>query len=521
LEPHNFQALLTKSRIPSYFAGAGLSWGLVPGPAKLFSDRKALAEAELGVEADVPLDDPRGLYLWADAILAQLQAQGGPPPKLRLAKALGILEDPAWRGEVGFPVRGTSARHRVTARFAREELWQNVWTWNWDCVLERALEAVGFKRGAPARDQPWLTRYDTVVVQEDFPKLGYNYLFRVLKPHGCAHAIAEADAVWTAGENQKAAALAARFMIGWQELSQARNDATDTLFFQRMGSFLSTNPALIVGWSISEPYLSAVINDALANILVKEQIEELSVVDVTFQLGHQTAAECYGLTQEQVFFQLSPAEPGFTTDEFFLWLQARFCLQKMGESTNDEAIKARIALALNDIEPPAEAWLLDWADSFIPAWCRMCWRADVVVCAGFQAHQLELEAPEEHIPMALDHLIRPDLEAAARLFVMMSASPGWDLKSFPGALWKMDDLRLVVPLPAWSEINDLAGLKPWAADQQFGMVERIDVLPIHFDAAQLPISEETGSALRDKLCGVLNSPQFSNSENVGVVADLN
>ena len=313
----------------------------------------------------------------------------------------------------------------MTARFAREELWQNVWTWNWDCILERALEAVGFKRGTPARDQPWLTRYDTVVVQEDFPKLGQNYLFRVLKPHGCAQAIAEADAAWIAGDHQRAADLAARFMIGWQELSQERNGATDTLFFQRMGSLLSTNPALIVGWSISEPYLSAVINDALANILAKGQIEELSVVDVTFQPSYQTAADCYGLAQEQVLFQLASDEPGFTTDQFFLWLQARFCLQKMAASTEDEQLIAQIELALIEVEPPAERIISGLGQiGSSQHICRNVLAREVVACAGFQAHQLDLDAPEEHIPLSLDPLVRPDLEAAARLFGMMSAFPG-------------------------------------------------------------------------------------------------
>ena len=73
-------------------------------------------------------------------------------------------------------------------------------------------------------------------------------------------------------------------------------------------------------------------------------------------------------------------------------------------------------------------------------------------------------------------------------------------------------MRLVVPLPAWSDIDDFAGLKPWVADHRFGMVERIDVLPIHFRRRLMPISDETGRALRDKLCGFRFTPIFQHRE---------
>jgi hypothetical protein len=128
--------------------GAGLSWGLVPLPEELLRQWKEGAERELGCDA---IDNLPGgsaaLYAWAERILAHLSDRGGTPPKLALAKALGLLADQSWTGNVPVPLRGTTPRHRVIARFAREQRWASVWSLNWDCILENALERVGLERG--------------------------------------------------------------------------------------------------------------------------------------------------------------------------------------------------------------------------------------------------------------------------------------------------------------------------------------------------------------------------------------
>lgn len=514
--PHSFDSLLEKTRSPSFFAGAGLSAGVVPGPVRLFNDRKEIAEEALGVGSDKD-----SLYDWAEAILDQLPSDNAEPPKLRLAKALGLFENPSWRGDVSFPVRGTAARHRVVARFAREELWASAWTWNWDCVLERALEAIGFERGDALRNQPWLTRYNTVVVQEDFPKLGEHNLFCLLKPHGCVNALELADEAWASGDANRAIELADRFKISAGELEQASDSPTDTRFFQRMTVLLLSSPALIVGWSVSEPYLVKVINDALSDKLTKKgQLEELSIVDLSFNdAGHAETADCYGLTEAQVFFRVDPGDPGFTTDRFFLWLQARFCLQRLAAAAPNDQLKERLIAGYQLIEPPANESLIDWADSFIPAWCRLCWRANTVRCAGFDYHQLSLETPEEHIPLRLAPLPRPDLAAASQLFDMFMASPNWDLTTFAGAFWRSGEQRLVVPLPTWSEVHDLAALKPWVIDCPIGMIERVDILPVHVEGA-LPIDEALAHALRSKLGSALGTPYFADPQHIGIVSNL-
>jgi SIR2-like domain len=310
--------------------GAGLSWGLVPLPEELLRQWKEGAR-ELGCDA---IDNLPGgssaLYAWAERILAHLSDRGGTPPKLALAKALGLLADQSWTGNVPVPLRGTTPRHRVIARFAREQRWASVWSLNWDCILENALERVGLERGEAERTQPWLTRYSTVVTQGDFPKLSHRDLFCVLKPHGCVRALVEAERARQEGDLPRASELAGRFMICTSELHQERSNPTDEMFFIRLRASLHSAPLVIVGWSVSEPYLAAVIDESLARVLSKGATEELSIIDVVFnEAGHRKVAECYGLTPEQVFFNVAVADTKIDTDSLFLWLQAVHCMDQL------------------------------------------------------------------------------------------------------------------------------------------------------------------------------------------------
>lgn len=515
LPPHRFEGFLTKQRKPSMFAGAGLSYGIVPGPDELMRDRQLAANNLVG---NSPVADagepPLDLYHWSDRQLQFMEGIAGEPPKLRLAKALGILDDTRWGANLSLRLGATTPRHRVIARFAREKLWHSIWTWNWDCELERALEATGFSRSPPPSIQPWSTRYCSIVVDEDFNNLGNEEICCIYKPHGCAQAIADADSSWSSGDHVRSEMLSDRFMVGAEELDTDRDNPADQNFELQMTAQLATHPAMVVGWSISEPYLRRVLASAVARRAKLGQVEELSIIDITYRERHAEAANSYGLAQEQVFFEMATDPNGFTTDRFFLWLQAIFCIKRMAASLPPAEQPALIA-TLEAVEPPCHQFVLDWADVFVPTWTRLCWRGEVVECANFDPSQLDMDAPDQHIPLFIDGLPRPDLRAAARLF-MRIADMQFDLRTFPGALWLPDELKLILPLPAWGELNELAALNPWVSDQQFGQVETVEILPLSADVGNVEISGQHLERLKEQLASSLKSVYFSDPANIGI-----
>jgi hypothetical protein len=131
-----------------------------------------------------------------------------------------------------------------------------------------------------------------------------------------------------------------------------------------------------------------------------------------------------------------------------------------------------------------------------------------------------LDRPDEHIPWKLPALPRPDLAAAAHLLARLPEDGGpWNLRKFPGALWDASNLRLVVPLPAWEELNDLAALRPLIQDL-LGFVDKLEILPVHFDpTAPYPTAEKL-TQLKSKLAGVMTLAQFAVTDNIGVARDI-
>lgn len=160
--PHNFPTLRLRGngnhRPSVLILGAGMSYGLVPLPGPLLAEKRANAEVALGFTSAVPVDPnpiPDHLYQWADDIRNALIARGAINPKLTLAESLDIPNEKRWLGCIS--TQRNTPRHRVVARFAREGLWHQIWSLNWDCVQESALENVGIKRSATEGRMPWPT----------------------------------------------------------------------------------------------------------------------------------------------------------------------------------------------------------------------------------------------------------------------------------------------------------------------------------------------------------------------------
>jgi hypothetical protein len=194
--PHNFPTLRQKpdtsgaTRQCVAVIGAGFSQGHVPGPVALFQEKRQAVEAQLGCSVAT---NPTTLYAWAGEILSQLkQRNDAVPPKLTLADALGITTDPCWRG--GGRDGPADPRHRVLARFAREGRFESIWSLNWDCLLENALERVGLDQRKPRPDLPWKTHYTTFTTVRDYQGAGDSSCVIVFKPHGCVRSLDRARA---------------------------------------------------------------------------------------------------------------------------------------------------------------------------------------------------------------------------------------------------------------------------------------------------------------------------------------
>lgn len=259
--PHDFGQFLGRTREPLLFVGSGLSYGFVPLIDQLVPERKDHIEAIFGTGSQSTAEGP---YRWARAILDHLTASGIARPRLRLAEELGLLSDPRWTATTGLPLRRALPRHRVIARFAREELWDSICSLNWDTYIEQALLRIGFTRNRSRYPQPWLAVFRTIVTRDDRQSFGERHCFSILKPHGCVEALKEAREAELNGEYARATGLAARFKITDVDLERPwHGDPDDDWFLTQLSALLGRRPLMVLGWSISEPYLQGVVNDSL------------------------------------------------------------------------------------------------------------------------------------------------------------------------------------------------------------------------------------------------------------------
>ena len=476
--PHQMDALRAGGRKPVLMIGAGLSYGIVPLVDALYEKRAELERRLFGPGAD-PVVGVTDLYDWADAVLARLRANGEPHAKYRLACALGLLDERWRRSSDEMALAHRSARHRVIARLARERRWAAIWSLNWDCVLEATLEQVGFQLEAPSEPLPWVQRYGVTLLEAHIPRHAGSEILEIVKPHGCARALPTHDP-----RTSEEAALCERLKIGRRELDDpdARANDADRVFLHRFCVDLATSPFVMVGWSVSEPYLRRLADEALGSS--SRPVGELSIVDPSFQEGHATLAAHYGQSREQCHFAVATGSAGLTTDRLFLHIQALFGLERLAAAA-PWRLRRPLAEARSLLEGfAAPGDLLDWFDCFLPAWTRLCWRAgfpdrDV----DFDPTSIRTDRPDYHVPWGLDSVPdRPDLAMAAFLLAeILGAGERWSFSRFPGAWWSEREALRVLPLPASHQISESLALRPlldsFAADG--GLAARAEILPVH------------------------------------------
>ena len=517
--PHNFPSLRNGPRKPILIFGTGMSHRLVPS---VMDVTRKCPEAEKKLKFSIPrndgdLDKPGYLYDWAERIYQQLLKRQEPLPKLKIADALGILDNPAWLGKVDMPLRGTSPRHRVVARFAKEKRWHAIWSLNWDCLLEVGLESVGFDEYPALTQQPWPTTYVTCVAHNDAPSNAGDDTVTVYKPHGCVKSLLKAEEEYNKGNYSEAKRLAKRFVIRKTELSELEEkfrDPADTSFCCRLHLHLQRYPLLIVGWSVSERYFIKLASKALNNQPPRNTCDELTIVVPRFKNGHKQLAKYYDRDESIAHVKVSRNSDGFSTDSLFLWIQTLYsleCLRKHSKA-NSNAIQA----IYNRFQKPVcEDFVISWVDNFLPAWVRLCWRAGIVPCfkdgKQIPRHSIRMEKQDEYIPWQIENIRRPDLCAAAHLLARIGGNvKGWDFNKFPGGLWKGSKGLLVIPLPVWGQRAELSGLRPLLRQLELdiGYVRKLSILPLHHDIT-VQITKDVIAILKIRVASLTRKIQFA------------
>lgn len=515
---------------PLVIFGTGMSQSLAPGVSKLLEDCSRVA-TQLGCTTRVNLADNNNdlrFYEWAEEICGQLAARGDQVPKLTLARECGMVSTPSWTSQtaVGSP------RHRVLARFARERRLKAIWTVNWDCLFESALENVGISGDAEDSNLPWPTRYQVFVTTNDQSRVKSDRDVKVYKPHGCIRALTEADHAQKAGRLDDAQRKMDRFIVTKTDLETLgpndRNANDRELFYGTLRVQLPEVSFIVLGWRLVEESWHIFLDRLSPELKQNSQEDKLTVIDIDFQSSHERLAQYYGVTQEQCHIRVDRSGIGITVDKLMLWIQALYALRKImpfaSSEPEREAIR-RIQTTLGS--PEVQSFATDWIDEFLPSWCRLCWRLGLVDCRlpngdPIKPHHLKLTAADAQIPWHLDNMERPDLRSAACLLAGLEKSTTlWDYRTFPGALLNKATGLLALPIPACPPIgvNYLAGLRPHieALMTKKNYIKRVKVIPITMADGEV-VSQATTALIKETVANLMNTTSLAQSANIDILS---
>lgn len=352
--PHNFPTLRGIVNEPYrrslLLIGAGMSIKSVPMPGELLSAKGAAASAKIGC---APPDAGDTLYTWAERAHAQLAATGDSNPKLTLARLLGLVDEALWLGCSSS--QRNAPRHRVIARFGREGMWEQLWSLNWDCLLESAFENVGISRNGYDARMPWPSGYRTFVTAQDCGQMAGDNQVHFVKPHGCVRALVDADTKLKAGDVGGSVTIANRFMLTHAELNAIAPgvDPAQTYVFSALCNRMVASPFIAAGWSAGEPYLVEFIEQQVQPQLAARTlaVDELCILDMVFRPGHVRVAAAYNKTEAQAHVPV--VVTGLSTDDLFLWIQALYGLQRLKLVVYGRAADVAAITALEaEIPPP-------------------------------------------------------------------------------------------------------------------------------------------------------------------------
>lgn len=463
--PHNFPSLIDGPRTQAVIiSGTGLSAPNAPTVDGLKSRLDKIAQ-------DLKVDPNGDFYVLAEEVLNSLFKKGklDTESRLWLAEELGILDDRCWFGEIGLPLSGNTPRHRVIARFAVEERLKAIISLNWDTLLEAALDSVGLADGNQP-ERPWrITAYSSII---DNTHLGLSdaHVFAVIKPHGCVRNLEKARREYRS--TGKCPDIT--FKLIKSELDELPDG--QKLIDKKVEGYIVDYPLIAVGWKAAERYLrDTVIKTAQAVPHAHAKIDAFTLVSRSWypkkegdDAFHDEIGSAYSKTKLKAFVEVSNSGKP-TLDCLFQWLQARYALNKLMASS--PANQAALLLFLQQLSQPDHShFILHWADSWLPTWVRLCWRAGVM--QGNDPHSGQKIEPwdipvmprDVHVPWGTMTGERQELQAAAKLLAVLGNDLSrFDFEKFPGGLWDANTRILYIPLPGWkgtSQPADLAALKP-------------------------------------------------------------
>lgn len=510
--PHDFPCLRDLTQQIALFCGAGLSFDVVPLSNELFLQQRAKAEAALGVNGS-----GNDLYEWADSVLQLLSARGDFAPKLRLARALGITTDPHWTGSASVDFRESKPRHRVIARMAKEGRWTAIWSFNWDSHIENALEDVGLKRREPRFRSPWeKSAYVTHITNNDIAECALQDVVAVRKPHGCVHALIDAASLESTNPIL-CQQIAERFMIASSELTNRPANTTDTHFFDQFNVDVAGHPTIVAAWAISEKTL----RDALIASQNGMPTGRISVIDRAYGASHEEVCAAFGVEQVAAHFPVPEDGSPPTLDQYFLWIQSFYGLERIRECVPPHVRDVIDRKVDSMLKPVISSFVVDFFDTFLPVWTRLCWTAGLINCHGFEPHEIDLERPYEHVPWHVRNVDRVDLKAAGSILAAIPDSGGeWDINRFPGGFWDKVSLRLIIPIPCWEDLNDLRAFQPLAKviQREFGYVSKLVIFPVTQDGR--PTDNDLVLSIKQRLTALIRIPSFALPDSIGIVSDL-
>ena len=81
-------------------------------------------------------------------------------------------------------------------------------------------------------------------------------------------------------------------------------------------------------------------------------------------------------------------------------------------------------------------------------------------------------------------------------------------------------MRLVIPLPVWDELNDLSALQWLSRGQPIGFIDKLELLPLHFDLnATAPTNAEL-EVLKAKLARAMDVAGFAETGEIVLNEDI-
>jgi hypothetical protein len=470
--PHTFEITREPDRSAIFMCGAGSSYGLNPFPPEMLTTRRVQAEREVAAITGRPFPnllvadtDPEALYVWAGQALVELESVNHKCPKLQIAKSLGLTSDPRWLAGVSLPIDQAKPRHRVLARLVREDRLYSIWTFNWDCRIEAALESIGFREDEIVADQPWRVRYQRVLTLKDYGKVSPDRTVLVHKRHGCIRNVMAMEALDAAGKATPQQYGEFRLRITKAELSEVLDKTTDDYksFRGQIDSAFAGRPVAICGWSASENYLLDALEECKERLRqYPNPVGRLSIVDPNYNdSGHLRLSQIYDVTKAQCHFPIAPAAGVPDQDEFFLWTQSLHALDFMYRVLDEHVpLQKWFANLIEGTKASAHStWLTSFIDRLLPAWVQLCWRAGLVTARHrgkkLKPEDVRLEGEDWYVPLNQAIPDRPELIAAAYLLKSLHDLPAnrrFDL--VVGGIYRDDTAELFVPLPAWQDLGD-------------------------------------------------------------------